>query len=560
MGDDPDLDPLSYCWEERDLGPAQALSAGDNGSSPLFRSFNPVISPSRYFPGLALILSNTSSNSEKLPTTNRTMNFRVTVRDNRAGGGGVAFDSMSVTSTTAAGPFLVIAPNGGESWTGSGTVTWDVAGTDGAPVNASTVDIYLSTDGGTTFPHLLAGATPNDGTEAIIVPVIAGLPTSSARVMIRGTGNVFFDVSNNDFDVVEAGPLAINLPDGAPTSVLPDQTTDFNVEVVPGAENIVPGSPTLHHRYDGGSFLTTPMSPAGGDLYVATLPAGSCVDTPEFYVSAEGDGGAFLTQPPDAPIGVFTAIVGVVAVPLDDHFDSAGAWTVTGLTGTSDGRWEQGFPAGFGLRGDPTDDFDGGGQCFLTGNGAGNTDVDGGPTVLTSAVMDLSVGTATLSYAYWFYWSDGEGTDALRVEASPDGSTWTELAVHDAVALEAWQANEIILNDFITPTATTQIRFSVQDNPNNSIIEAAIDAVRIDTFSCDDGSVVCTKGDMNEDSVVDGSDIQRFIDLVVGGGASTPTELCAGDLDQDIGPNGFVDLDDLDEFVDCLLAGGCPPA
>jgi hypothetical protein len=195
---DPNGDALTYNWEEFDLGPAGAPN--NPLSPPFFRSWPSVASPARTFPRLSDLVNNSTVIGEVLPNVTRALNFRLTVRDNRLGGGGVNSANVSFNVTTAAGPFAVTAPNTAVVWAGNSQqdVTWNVASTTAAPVSCAKVDISLSTDGGFTYPITLAADTDNDGVQAIAVPNIA---TTSARVRVACASNIFFDISNANFTI-----------------------------------------------------------------------------------------------------------------------------------------------------------------------------------------------------------------------------------------------------------------------------------------------------------------------------------------------------------------------
>lgn len=249
---DPDGDPLTYSWEEWDLGPTTPWNGGNaTSSSPLFKTRLPIATGSRTFPDMSLILSNYSlSNSdlnglvmngnkgETLPTTNRTMKFKLTVRDNRAGGGGLAsggtngcqpgFNSpFSVNVIGSSGPFIITSPNGGETLEGgsSTTITWNVAGTNQSPINVSNVRILLSTDGGLSFPTELSASVINNGSAVVVIP---GVPTSTARIKIEAIGNIFFDISNANFSIVPAGAPVISTQPKS-SSICVGSTQTFNV-------------------------------------------------------------------------------------------------------------------------------------------------------------------------------------------------------------------------------------------------------------------------------------------------------------------------------------------
>ena len=300
---DANGDPLTYCWEEND---ATITSTGANSkasvtktSGPNWISYSPTTSPTRTFPILATILAGGQTtgplaggdagiNIEALSSVARTLNFRLTVRDNHpysstapVSVAQTQFTDMVVTVSAASGPFAVTSPNTAVSWTGGSTqtITWSVASTTAAPVSCANVKISLSTDGGQTFPTVLAASTANDGTEALVIP---NTPTTTARIKVEAVGNIFFDISNTNFTIT-AGTSFSTITTSAITPLTycagAAVSVPFTTNGAANAGNIF----TAQLSNSAGSFASsvaigTLSSTAAGTIS-ATVPAGTTAGT-----------------------------------------------------------------------------------------------------------------------------------------------------------------------------------------------------------------------------------------------------------------------------------------
>lgn len=240
--DTTDVNQLQYAWEEYDLAPSASGELGiplgtfdvddDTIRRPLFRNYSPIASPQRTFPSLQFVLNseknavpgdnqpvltftgthptnapgatcptgNTCVVGERLPTVARTLNFRVTVRDQR---GGVADAPMSLTVVNTPGAFRLTAFDSASSVAGNSqqTIAWNVVNTDKAPINCANVRLLFSADGGLTFPITLLASTPNSGTATVQMPNVA---TEKGRIRLEAVGNVFFDINNASLTITAA--------------------------------------------------------------------------------------------------------------------------------------------------------------------------------------------------------------------------------------------------------------------------------------------------------------------------------------------------------------------
>ncbi|MDB5271001.1 MAG: hypothetical protein JWP58_4041, partial [Hymenobacter sp.] len=286
---DADNDPLTYIWEDMDLGTAGSPTAAQvaNQTPPLFRSFVPTTDPTRYFPRLTDLINNTTVIGERLPTVTRTLKFRCTARDQHSGAAGViggvdysALVNLSVTS--ASGPFVITAPNTALTWTGgtAQTVTWNVANTTAAPVSCALVNVRLSLDGGLTYPVLLASGVANSGTASVTVPNVT---STRARVMVEAADNYFFDISNADFTIAPG-------PGPAITSFTPTSGPVGTVVAITGTN--FTGATAVSFNGTAATFTVnsatgiTAIVAAGSTsgLITVTTPAGTAISATPFLV------------------------------------------------------------------------------------------------------------------------------------------------------------------------------------------------------------------------------------------------------------------------------------
>jgi Metallo-peptidase family M12B Reprolysin-like/Bacterial Ig-like domain len=458
---DPDGDALTYCWEQMNAGPFATLTAAQaaNSNVPLFRSFTPVASPTRTFPRLSNIISNTSTTDERLPTVTRTLLFRCTARDQHSGPagviGGVNYSSnVSLSVTSAAGPFLVTAPNTALTWAGNSTqtVTWSVAGTTANGVNCATVNVLLSTDGGLTYPTTLASGVANDGSQAVTVPNIS---TSTARIMVEAVGNYFFDISNANFTITAAAVTA------APVVTTPangSQTND-NTPVYTGT---APANSSVTVLVDGSSTGTTMTDAAGNWTLTPVVPLADGPHTVQATAQLSGqtvspgsNTNTFTvdTTPPPAP---------VVTTPANGSQtnDNTPAYAGTAQSGTTVAVLVDGSPVG-------TTTATGAGSWSFTQptaladgshtvraratDGAGNPSVDSNTNTFS---VDATAPTATISSTVG---ASGSSTGTAPI---PFTVTFSE-SVSNFVVGDVTVTGGTVTTGSFTPVSGTVYTFSV---------------------------------------------------------------------------------------------------
>ncbi|MDB5269519.1 MAG: hypothetical protein JWP58_2559 [Hymenobacter sp.] len=318
--DAADAATLKYSWEEMDSGTAANLNTAQttNSSVPLFRSLLPSLTGNvRYFPALSNYNGATgTSATERLPTVARALNLRCTVRDNHAVSGAVATNTNSsivggltlsptVTLTVSAAnatPFAVTAPNTAVTWAGGTTqsVTWNGVGTKTSAVSCQAVNVRLSTDGGLSYPTLLAAGVPNadgTGTASITVPNVA---SATARIMVEAADNYFFDISDANFTITAvAGPAITGF---SPTSGPAGTVVTITGTGFTGTTAVSFGGVAASFTVNSATQIT------------ATVPATALTGTVTVTNGSTTTGGVFMVTPVLTGVNPTSGAIGVSVV------------------------------------------------------------------------------------------------------------------------------------------------------------------------------------------------------------------------------------------------------
>ncbi|MEL6944183.1 MAG: hypothetical protein AAFO82_16100, partial [Bacteroidota bacterium] len=284
---DADGDPITYAWEQWDPEVASMPPASTSTTGPLFRSLDPTTAPERYFINLPDLVAGVDPTWEELPSVARDMEFRITVRDNNANFGCTDEENINV-SVENSDPFLVLAPNTNLSLSGGQifNVEWDEAQTAQSPISCGTVDIFLSTDGGLTYPTLLLAATPNDGAADVTLPQIS---TTTARIMVKCATGIFFDISNTDFEIMPSNPdytLSAN-PTAAANCGTNSVDYTINVGSLLGYTDPVTLSATGLPAGVSAAFSTNPVTP--GNSSILTVSNLNAVSDGSYTFDVEGN-------------------------------------------------------------------------------------------------------------------------------------------------------------------------------------------------------------------------------------------------------------------------------
>lgn len=270
------------------------------------------------------------------------------------------------------------------------------------------------------------------------------------------------------------------------------------------------GDVKLHYRTDPGTpFTEVVMGQSTGSEFVAAIPAQQEGTIVEYYFTVHDIFNNIAsitpfkanTSDPNLP---YYLLVGYRQIELEDFDNQFGGWAINPFLddNATTGNWDIGNPiptyTDGGMMVQPGNGRSSAGApsiCAFTGNappgqGMGTNDIDGGKTTLQSPVFDLS-SYQKPAIGYWRWYINNPpgganpGIDFWQVFITNDLQNWVRLE-RTQTSDNSWRQKAIIVEDYVTPSATVSLLFVAQDSVNTalnlnggSIVEAAVDDLAV---------------------------------------------------------------------------------
>ncbi|HEX6739489.1 MAG TPA: PQQ-dependent sugar dehydrogenase, partial [Vicinamibacteria bacterium] len=412
----------------------------------------------------------------------------------------------------------------------------------GATAATFTIASAAASDNGATFravvTNAFGSATSNRATLTVTTnrPPTATINTPAAGTTFRGGQTINFSGSATDPEdgtlPASAFTWSVNLHHEAHTHPHVQPTTGITSGSFVTSDRGHPETTTFYRitlavRDSGGltTTVTRDINPLTSTITLASSPTGLQVTldgqpsaAPISQASVEGvfrtlgvvspqtvggitwefvswsDGGAatheVATPTADTTFtATFRQVTGATVL-FNDGFGNDMGWTVNpgGTDTATTGQWQRGNPEGTTSGGSilQQDPCNGGTpNCLVTGLTAGASvganDVDGGVTSIQSPAITLPAsGTATLSFGFYFaHLGNSSADDFFRVRIVGPGGTTTVFQELGSATVDAaaWASQSVSLASFAGQTI--RIRLEAADAAGGSLVEAAVDDVRV---------------------------------------------------------------------------------
>jgi murein tripeptide amidase MpaA len=346
-------------------------------------------------------------------------------------------------------------------------------------------------------------------------------------------------------------PVKFSFPAGFPTRLDPGVPYPMQVKIMVVGGTLDPNSPLLYARIGGsGAFTAYTLTPLGGGVFEATLPATPCGQTLYYYFAAATTTGITAFSPADAPNSTYSAPAQPLITILDLPLNTTPGWAI-------EGSWAFGHPTGGGGSHGARDPNNG-----HTGTNVYGYNLTGGYTnnmpernLTTTTINCAGITGAKLSFWRWLGVEENIYDHAYLKISNNNGSTWNTVWQNGPATIDdgAWVYQEYDIATWANNQPNVKLRWTLGTTDGAwTYCGWNIDDVKI--WANDPNGCPTTPGDLNCDGLVDFDDINPFVLAVSDPAAYLAAYPTCNILNGDCNGDGIVDFDDINPFV-VLLSG-----